>query len=204
MRVALPALIPAFLICVSGSEALSSENALTGCLKNGRLTNLAIGDEPAMSCKRNETEISLPVGDGGETDGKTAPFFVTLDGDGSETTIAVNGSLELYARCELDLSIGQDQVSIIVSSETTGALVARFNDPTQTEFLLAFGRTEAGPGTEKYTAPQGASSAEGLSVLAPDGSYIGVEGSTLGFGLNILDHDCIAIGTAHLNNAPPE
>jgi hypothetical protein len=133
-----------------------------------------------------------------------------LDGDGSRETIAVNGPLVLFARCELSLGIGQDQVSIRAFSDIAGAGLAASSgfvpSPPPNEFLLSFGRTVNGPGTEIYTRAVEAagSNVEGTSVLAPDGSYIGVEASTLGLGLNILDHDCIAVGTAHLDNAPLE
>jgi hypothetical protein len=183
---------------------------LTGCLtKGGALTKLAIGDEPAKPCQGKQTQLSLPLEDGGTQTG-TIQFFVTLDGDGSEKTIAVNGPLELIARCQLSLGIGQEQVSIRVFSELAGARLAAsagfVPSPAPNEFLLSFGRTVNGPGTEIYTRAVEAagSNVEGTSVLAPDGSYIGVEASSLGLGVNILGHDCIAVGTAHLNNPPVE
>jgi hypothetical protein len=190
--------------------ATADAQTLTGCLtRGGTLTKLAIGDEPARPCQGNQTQLSLPLEDG-DSETRTIQFFVMLEGDGSEETIAVNDPLELFARCELSLGIGQDQVSIRAFSDIAGAQLAASSgfvpSPAPNEFLLSFGRTVNGPGTEIYTRAVEAagSNVEGTSVLAPDGSYIGVEASTLGLGLNILDHDCIAVGTVYLDNAPLE
>jgi hypothetical protein len=40
-------------------------------------------------------------------------------------------------------------------------------------------------------------------VVAPDGSYIGINPSTTGMGLSVFGHDCIAIGTAVLITGSP-
>ncbi len=38
----------------------------------------------------------------------------------------------------------------------------------------------------------------GGSVIAPDGSYIGIDGAQVGLGVNVFGHDCIAVGTVVL------
>ena len=94
---------------------------------------------------RKQTQLSLPLEDG-ETETGTIQFFVTLDGDGTEETIAVNGPLELFARCELSVSTA-DGVSIIVFSEIAGARLAAISgnapSPPPNGFLLSSGGTAA-------------------------------------------------------------
>ena len=39
-----------------------------------------------------------------------------------------------------------------------------------------------------------------MSIAAPDGSYIAVDGEMLALGLNIFGHNCLTIGNAFLVN----
>ncbi|MDX1745721.1 MAG: hypothetical protein R3324_07275, partial [Halobacteriales archaeon] len=56
----------AVAVLVVAAVGVVSVNALgqtspatySGCLKNGRITSIAVGDEPRSACKKNEVQVS--------------------------------------------------------------------------------------------------------------------------------------------------
>lgn len=122
------------------------------------------------------------------------PFHIALDGDGAEGTIATNGVLEIYARCRVDDG-GFDRVQIIGTSSIAGWLAGGGKtDPVPRDAfdevaLLDFG----------VVPPNSFYSTTGfITVVALDGSFIAIDTGAL--GVEILGHDCVAIGTATVAN----
>ena len=120
------------------------------------------------------------------------PWITILDGDGAEETIATNGALEFFARCRVNDG-GQDRIQIFVTSSVDGW----FEEDTGgaqtagTEILMFQSNIATGNPSYQEDIDEG-------SAVAPDGSYVAIDGEMLGLGLNIFGHSCIAVGNAML------
>lgn len=201
VRLLVRAAIAVVVMVAPGTVGAQAEaDVATGCLtRSGRITKVAIGDQPARPCRSHETEITLRLG-GGEGDRELVHFSIAMERDGPEQTIATNGPLELFARCS---SSGEGTLfRIFVTSQLDGWWISGDLDfPVDAgEERSMFGKsttaeTRLFKGSEVVPT---ASTGTVLSAVAPDGSYIAIEPDTLGIGLNILGHDCIAVGTAML------
>lgn len=125
------------------------------------------------------------------------PFYVVLDGDGAEQTIATNGALEYFARCRVD-DAGSDRIQIIVTSTQDGWFEEDAGGPQAAGAEIIQFTTSTGLATPIYS-----DDIDEGSAVAPDGSYVGIDGEMTGLGLNIFGHDCIAVGNVFLVNGTP-
>lgn len=202
-------------LVVYGHATLAANGAdqVTGCLtRGGTIVRLALGNEPAKPCPQRSVEMSWPLAgaDGAPVTGaEMVPFYVTLDGDGTEAMLTINGPLEVFARCELgepdpnNPGRSVDIVSVIATSSEDGWFTNRGNGPRlagEEDTLLSSGDNLLA-GEEGYVAPGIANNLG--SAVAPDGSYIGVAADIIGFGANIFGHDCIVVGAATMINGDP-
>lgn len=126
------------------------------------------------------------------------PFYVTLDTDNAEQTLATNGALELFARCRVDFPSNSDQLQIIATSSIDGWHLSSGGGPFNAgdeEIIIPI----AGPSTgESYS-----NEVDGISVVAPDGSYLAIDYETTGLGLNIFGHECFTVGNVFLITGTP-
>ncbi len=175
---------------------------VTGCLSGGgTIVSLAYGESSARPCRGGQLEVTLALagaGDGtssgeGEAGGEASilqPFYVTLL-SGDEVTLATNGPLEYFARCTIDDG-GKDKIEIFVTSTQDGwwdEEVAFRTPHAADDEVRAFYKI-ATTGQSHYDNDIN----EG-SAIAADGSYMAIDGDTIGLGLNIFGYDCIAAGT---------
>lgn len=111
-------------------------------------------------------------------------FYVTLNGDGSKTTIAKIGTLTIFAQCQLD-PLDEDEVKIIVKN-SKGAWFESENGKALKggrRIVLLSESDESGESSFED---------EDGSVATRSGLYVTVEA---GLGVNIFGHDCVAMGT---------
>ena len=117
------------------------------------------------------------------------PFYVTLDGNGSRATIAKNGSLTIFAQCLVNQE-EEDEIKIIATNSKGG-----WYDSEHGTFLRAGKRVVLFSEEEETGEPTYEGDEEGVSVATRNGRYLAIDGDTLGLGLNIFGHDCVAVGT---------
>jgi hypothetical protein len=173
----------------------------TGCLgSGGNFSRFALGDAPLGGCPAGEDQVSLKLDD--LSDGAaTVPFFVTLR-FGEERIIAVNGALELRARCILGSGISGDSLELVVSSTLDGWLVTSAGSTTTTanlagdEIVLftAAGRPDEG----RFSGFVGDRLTGAQLALAPDGAFLALASGSTALGVNLFNQDCLAVGTASL------
>lgn len=204
MKILVKAAIAAAVLAAPGTVAAQAEaDAATGCLtRSGQITKVAIGDQPARPCRSRETQVSWRLGGDDEEEGgsERVDFFLAMERDGPDETIATNGPLEVFARCYTEPFFGTThQFEIKVTSDVVGWWVKGRNTPLGAdEDEQVFSVTTA---ISDYHGPvyfDGYEQRGTHSALAPDGSYVAIEPDTLSVGVNILGHDCIAIGTVIL------
>jgi len=121
-----------------------------------------------------------------------------MDTDGEEKTIATAGPLEVFARCRLGDG-GEDFVEVVVTSSEPGWICAELGVRCDATTLLGSGalsvalRLRTPAGQLKY-----ALDADGSNAIGPDAEgalfFISIDGDTLGLGLNIFGHKCLAVG----------
>ena len=201
-RLAMTLALPLSALVIGGEAMAQTESSyLTGCLTDGgNIVKLAYGEIPAKPCQGTQAEVKLALEDedGGSTGYASilTPFYITLDGD-TEATIAINGPLEYFARCTVDAG-GRDKIEILATStedgwwDEDGFWPLRADD--EVLVFLEIGAT----GQSRYDNDTN----EG-SAVAADGSYIAIDGDTLGLGLNVFGHDCIAVGTVIVITGTP-
>jgi len=139
-----------------------------------------------------------PQGEPGEPADSISTFdtyFEALDGDGSEVTIAENGPLRYFARCTVG-SEGDgtdDRIEVFVESSTDEAFEEDSGRLAPGEEVLVYDNTSA-PQTPSYDNDID----DGSSIAAEGttGSYIGIDGETIGLGLNVFGNDCVVAGSA--------
>jgi hypothetical protein len=188
-------------LTLPGGDALADNvtvgaGSATGCLTpGGAISQVAPGDAPARPCPPSQSQISL----GG---GREVPFYIVLDGDGDEETIATNGPLEYFARCRVNSEISpgvfRDIVEIVATSTEDGWFLNHDSGPNSADDELVNFVITISTGDEFYD-----NDIDNGTMAAPDGSYLAIDGEMLGLGLNIFGHDCIVIGTAVLINGTP-
>ena len=181
--------IPAFFCALALGVFATNANAdeITGCLtKNGRILNLAPGDTSLRPCKKWQQQVTLDIGDTEPAIGQSIPFYVTLDGDGAEETIATNGPLEIFARCLVD-GAGTATIQVYFASAVDGWYFIDGEPawPASPQSAGEFLYRELGGSFNRYSVAK---------VVAPDGSYLALESSTFGLTTNILGHDCLLVG----------
>jgi hypothetical protein len=120
------------------------------------------------------------------------PFLVYLDGDGTESTIATSGPLELRLRCT---NPGDWRAELYVTSSLPGWWQAG-------DGPIAAG-AERSFFTLETSAAQYSHRIDGVSWIAPDGSYLGLDAEMTGIGVLLFGHDCVAAGVAHVHTVAP-
>jgi hypothetical protein len=120
------------------------------------------------------------------------PFLVYLDGDGTESTIATSGPLELRLRCT---NPGDWRAELYVTSSLAGWWQAG-------DGPIAAG-AERSFFTLETSAAQYSHRIDGVSWIAPDGSYLGLDAEMTGIGVLLFGHDCVAAGVAHVHTVAP-
>ena len=128
---------------------------------------------------------------------KEKAFYVTLDGDGAKKTIATNKPLKFVAQCELD-SDGEDEVRIFAQSTQSGWFSSKVGEPLSRRQRVVMFSEDESSGEPTYEDDDG----DG-SIAAPNGAYMAIDGDTLGLGVNIFGHDCVAIGTVTIIKGKP-
>jgi hypothetical protein len=128
---------------------------------------------------------------------QTKRFYITLDGDGASKTISLFNPFRIFVQCQVNRN-GKDRIKIFVKSTAGGWFVNDRNGPLAAgQKVVLFNESET-TGETKYTDDDG----EG-SAVAGNGAYVSIAGETLGLGLNVLGHDCVAIGTVTLIKGDP-
>ena len=116
-------------------------------------------------------------------------FYVTLDINLAEQTIATNGPLEYFVRCFINDG-GSDRVEIIATSSVAGWYEEDNGSaalPALQEEIILSNSNPTGDDDYENEIDDG-------SMVGPDGSYMAVDGETVGLGLNIFGHRCVAVG----------
>jgi len=179
----------AMALSVNNAKAQSGPNHLTGCIDRfARIVKIAFGDSPSRNCIELEQQITFKIDDPlGATE--TIPFYITHDGNGSEQTITTNGPLELFARCKTN-DFGDDRIQVIATSTEAGWFITSDTTPNAANTEVIIFEVSSTAESTLYS-----NAATTVSLAAGDGSYLTIDGETIGLGLNIFGHNCIAVGT---------
>ena len=153
----------------------------------GLMTNIASADY------RTKSGLNV-VAAQGITEMVAESFFVTLDTDGEESRIASAGPFELFARC----SVGStDKIEILVRSTVGGWFEPMITRPIKADEERVVFSDSANGDQSTYE-----NNVDRFSAVGPDENgrlfYIAIDGETVGLGLNIFDHECLAVGTVTL------
>jgi hypothetical protein len=128
---------------------------------------------------------------------QTKRFYITLDGDGASKTISLFAPFRVFAQCLVNRN-GKDKIKIFVKSTTGGWFVNDRNGPLEAGQRVVLFSEDETTGEAEYTDDDG----EG-SAAAGNGAYVSISGETLGLGLNVFGHDCVAIGTVTFIQGDP-
>ena len=134
-------------------------------------------------------------------------FYVALNGT-STATIATNGPLTYFARCLPNNPDGgggfEDRVQIVATSSVAGWFEEDASDSPGGNAPLNAGQEIVSdqfavgiPGVQRFD-----NTAEG-SMVAPDGSYLALEGDSSAKGLNLFGYDCIVVGNVYRTTGSP-
>ena len=151
----------------------------------------------------------------------SSTFYITLDGDGATETIATHGPLTYFARCLVDRMDGYgyelssesqasssyqatfDRVEIVATSSQSGWFEEDAQDEGGTRVLKAGEEVVANSETVYPSGTMVYDNLSETSIVAPDGSYLALEGDAGGMALNIFDHDCLVVGTIYRITGAP-
>lgn len=133
-------------------------------------------------------------------------FYTTIDVPGGATsvtqTIATHGPLTVFARCLLNQPIGagqfEDRLEIVVTSTTSGWFEDDFSD--EPDGNRPFDAGDQVISESESVNPPGSAFYDNLEAsvsVAPDGSYLALDGDTGGMGMNIFGHDCVVMGNIY-------
>lgn len=188
------------LVLALGSGGARAEPTyVTGCIGGWRtISSVAIGTSPSAPCRSNWTQITWEVVDPNappappppSTGGPTIGFYVTLDGDGAEQTLATNGPLEYFARCTVGAT--STTVEVYATSSQDGWFSSMGGPHAAGEELLHYSLQSDG------TDPEYGDNALRFesSIVSPDGHFLVVGNESMTLGTRMFGHDCLAIGTA--------
>jgi len=139
------------------------------------------------------------VGEDGVEDAEHRAFFVTMDTDGEEKTIAVAGPFEVAARCDFVAGNNTDVAIVFWTSTTPGAFNANIGpDATANQERTGFVVVQLS-GNKGMTDFRN-SGRMNLFGQDADGTLyqVVIEGDTLMIGLNVFGHRCIFAGQISL------
>jgi hypothetical protein len=186
-------------LTVGTGEANAEPTYVTGCL-NGRdvIKHVVLGTSPAYACKSSWPQITWELVDPDappappppNSGGPAVGFYVALDGDGAEQTLATSGPLEFFARCTI--SGTTTVVDILATSSQDGWFSSMGGPHAAGEELLHYSLESDG------TAPEYGDHSLRFesSIVSPDGHFLAVGNETMTLGARMFGHDCLAIGTA--------
>jgi hypothetical protein len=171
-----------------------AEDQLTGCLRNGRLVQLQLGDEPLRSeCPRGSEQVTI-----GASAFET-PFSVAMIVGDPDIVVGKNGPLEVVARCFPSPASGLPRSRLLIRSDVDGWAITQAIDPTRFNlFDLPAGEQAIGGITNSGPELGGAF---GGSALAPTGEVLTVDGGSTLVAMNIHpDYDCVMTGVVTILN----
>ena len=116
-----------------------------------------------------------------------------MDGGDSAKTIVTNGPLKIKMKCLVDPE-GFQRVEVQIFATSTSG---NWFESDQGEKRLEGEKVTLFSADEDLNDKNYTDGDDGISIASKDGKhYIAINGQTLGLGLNVLGHDCVAIGTA--------
>jgi len=184
---------------VTSNDARAEPTYVTGCLNaNEVIKNVALGTSPAYACKSSWPQVSWEVVDPNappappppSTGGPAVGFYVTLDGSGTEQTLATSGPLEFFARCTITGTT--TLVEVFGTSSQDGWFSSMGGPHAAGEELLHYALESDGTGPEYADQSLRFDS----SIVSPDGHFLAVGNETMALGARMFGHECLAIGTA--------
>ena len=117
------------------------------------------------------------------------PFYVVLDADNSEATIATHGEFRLFARCRVN-NVGNDRISIFVTRTSAGWHTETPAPPSQ-----------AADAQVEMSFRQGATGVVGITndfdegyAVGPDGTYLAFDADGTVLANNVFGHRCMTAG----------
>ncbi len=194
-------------LTVATGEANAEPSYVTGCLNPVKhvIKKVELGEAPSSACKSSWTQMTWELVD---PDAPPAPpppsgggpavgFYVTLDGDGAEQTLASSGPLEFFARCTINGT--STTVEVYATSSQDGWFSSMGGPHAAGEELLHYSLASDG------TAPEYADHSLRFdsSIVSPDGHFLVVGNETMSLGTRLFGHDCLAIGTATVVTGNP-
>jgi hypothetical protein len=189
----------ALVLALGSGGARAEPTYVTGCIGAWRiLSNVAVGTSPSAPCTSALTQVTWEVVDPNATppaqspkpSGPTLGFYVTLDGDGAEQTLATNGPLEFFARCTVDAT--STTVEVYATSSQDGWFSSMGGPHAAGEELLHYSLQSDGIDPEYGDNALRFES----SIVSPDGHFLVVGNESMTPGTRMFGHDCLAIGTA--------
>lgn len=191
-------------LTVGTGEANAEPTYVTGCLDGQeKIRAVAVGTSPAYACKSSWPQLTWEVVDPNAPppppsgSGPTVGFYVTLDGDGDEQTLATSGPLEFFARCTITGTT--TLVEVLATSSRDGWFSSLGGPHAAGEELLHYSLESDGTGPEYGDQSLRFDS----SIVSPDGHFLAVGNETMALGARMFGHDCLAIGTATVVSGNP-
>ena len=126
---------------------------------------------------------------------KSKSFYVTLDGDGTEKTIAKAGPFTMFATCAVDGD--RSRITLNLTSDVDGWMTVR----ETTDIKMA---VDIVIGTRGFNTAQSlfVNSVDEFVTMGPDQKgklyYISWVGEINGLGSNVFEHDCISSGIVNI------
>ena len=117
------------------------------------------------------------------------PFYVVLDADNSESTIATHGEFRVFARCRVN-DAGQDRIRIIVTRTSAGWFANRTGTAAQAadaEVDLLARNVATNTALYQVDFDDG-------NALGPDGTMVAIDADSTALTLNLFGHRCLAAG----------
>ena len=193
-------------LTVGTGEAGAEPTYVTGCLDGrDKIRHVDLGTSPANACKSSWPKLTWELVDPNAPPAPPPPsgggpavgFYVTLDGDGAEQTLASSGPLEFFARCTINGT--STTVEVYATSSQDGWFSSMGGPHAAGEELLHYSLASDG------TAPEYADHSLRFdsSIVSPDGHFLVVGNETMSLGTRLFGHDCLAIGTATVVTGNP-
>ncbi len=190
----------AMAIDSGGARAETNPTYVTGCLHRSKhlIKKVELGEAPSSKCWSSQTQLTWELVDPAappappppSAGGPTVGFYVTLDGNGTEQTLATNGPLEFFARCTINGTT--TVVEVMATSSQDGWFSSMGGPHTAGEELLHYSMESEGTGPEYGDHSLRFES----SIVSPDGHFLAVGNETMTLGTRMFGHDCLAIGVA--------
>ena len=194
-------LIPATAMAQAASnlncnKCVDSDDVAKNAITKKKIKKDAISKNRIKEGAVDQARLSTELQD--HVDGRVS-YYVTLDGDGAEATIATNGPLTYFARCFVNRPDGagglEDGIDIVATSSESGWFQDSEVDSRGSNAPLSAG-DEVVVDTKRIDPSEGAryDDLDESVAMAPDGSYLAIDGEAGGVAVNAFGHDCLAVG----------